>query len=398
MTQDSIPGFGGNLIEVGIVTNGTNRAVYMSKAYPANANGTQRPGAVVEYGSEFSVGEGIGGVEVTIPEVLPAGYLEAEFLMFGGNACFDTLVPAEDDVGMSAEFTPAFIADVIFAGARGAGAGARLYMSRHTMGGYLTAYGWNGWNYFPEVVTGVIGKWYYGEINLKNSRLAKISDGVNSSVVNLSEVLEANGYNIYLGCANSQGSASLYWGGNCRSFIVTKGNNVVCDFVPVLKDGKAAFWDKVSKTLFENTTSSRLGVGLTLSQALKLSDLPAGGGTLTVSLPTGYDSDPGVTSALAKAEANGWVITIQTYTPEAEAAASTFALRRVWVRKNENEQGSYVDSAGTRWQVDWCVDIIGADPEQEGYEMFRSVEAATEYWGLTLYVDPEAEEEFSQEL
>lgn len=56
MTQDNIPGFGGNLIEVGIVTNGTNRAVYMSKAYPANADGAQRSGAVVEYGSEFSVG------------------------------------------------------------------------------------------------------------------------------------------------------------------------------------------------------------------------------------------------------------------------------------------------------------------------------------------------------
>ena len=94
------------------------------------------------------------------------------------------------------------------------------------------------------------------------------------------------------------------------------------------------------------------------------------------------------------AQENGWVITIQTYETEA-GAASTFALRRVWVRKHIEEQGSYVDPNGSRWQVEWCVDIVGADPEQEGYEMFRSVEAAVEHWSLTTWVDPGLEEQFN---
>jgi hypothetical protein len=51
-----------------------------------------------------------------------------------------------------------------------------------------------------------------------------------------------------------------------------------------------------------------------------------------------------------------------------------------------------VASDGTRWLVEWCVDVIGADPESLGYERYRSVDAAVAYWELTPYVDPNAEE------
>jgi hypothetical protein len=34
----------------------------------------------------------------------------------------------------------------------------------------------------------------------------------------------------------------------------------------------------------------------------------------------------------------------------------------------------------------------GSEPDALGYEPFRSVEAATEYWGFTPWVDPEQEE------
>jgi hypothetical protein len=85
------------------------------------------------------------------------------------------------------------------------------------------------------------------------------------------------------------------------------------------------------------------------------------------------------------------VLTVQTY-EAAGAAAATFALRRVWVRKVQDENGTYVDADGSRWQVEWCVDVIGADPESLGYERFRSVEVAAEYWGLQPYQYPEEEQ------
>ena len=154
--------------------------------------------------------------------------------------------------------------------------------------------------------------------------------------------------------------------------------------------GVPGMYDRVTKSFFKTARGSNFIAGMTLSQARNLGTLPAGT-TLTVSLPVGYDSDAGVVDALGKAEAKGCVLTIQTYATE--TAAATFALRRVWVRRQQDENGSYVAADGSRWQVEWCVDVIGADPEALGYERFRSVDAATEYWELTQYVDPNAEPE-----
>lgn len=166
----------------------------------------------------------------------------------------------------------------------------------------------------------------------------------------------------------------------------------VRDMVAVIDPtGVTGMYDLVGETFYKTARGSNFIAGMTLAQARNLGKLPAGT-TLTVSLPVGYDSDAGVVAALTEAEANGCVLTIQTY--EVASAATTFALRRVWVRKVQDENGSYVAADGKRWQIDWCVDVIGADPETLGYERFRSVDAATEYWGLVPY---EHTEELSTE-
>ena len=164
------------------------------------------------------------------------------------------------------------------------------------------------------------------------------------------------------------------------------------EYIPALTpDGSPSLYDKVTKTTHVLT----FPIGFTLSQARKLDKLPATGGTLTISLPEGYESDEGVANALETARANGWTLTIQTYTPEtATAGASTFAFRRIWVRRTQAEQGTYVSADGSRWLVDWCVDMLtpdGSTPDQHGYELFRSQEAAVAYWELEPWVDPEAE-------
>ena len=170
--------------------------------------------------------------------------------------------------------------------------------------------------------------------------------------------------------------------------------NMQFDLYPcITPTGIAAFYDKVkNEVLFVSSPIAYL----TSPQARNLRKLPAGGGTLTISLPEGYESDSGVAAALETARSNGWTLTIQTYTPEnATAGASTFALRRIWVRKTQAEQGTYVDADGTRWQVDWCVDMLtpdGSTPDSHGYELFRSMDAAVAYWELSPWVDPNADE------
>ena len=169
------------------------------------------------------------------------------------------------------------------------------------------------------------------------------------------------------------------------------------DLLPcITPEGVPGLYNKVDGAVYGNSLQSGvIIVGMTLSQARKLANLPATGGSLTVSLPTGYDSDSLVMTALDTARANGWTLTIQTYTPEAEASsAATFSLRRIWVRRTADENGAYVAADGTRWHVDWCVDMLtpdGSSPDAYGYELFRSQEAAVAYWELTPYVDPESE-------
>ena len=66
----------------------------------------------------------------------------------------------------------------------------------------------------------------------------------------------------------------------------------------------------------------------------------------------------------------------------------------IWVRKIQDENGMYVSEDGTRWQVDWCNRIYcpcGLSEAEHGYEAFESMEEALAAWGLTAWVDPEAE-------
>lgn len=171
---------------------------------------------------------------------------------------------------------------------------------------------------------------------------------------------------------------------------IHQDGELVRDFLPCLDSaGRAGMYDKVSKKMY-HSANGEFAIGMTLSQARKLGKLPAGGGTLTVSLPSNWQEDEGVLNARAEAEANGWQITVRTYDATAGAAA-TFGMRRIWVRKAQDEGGGYVAADGSRWRVDWCVDIWGADPQELGYEPYRSVDAAVAYWELVPYVVPEEE-------
>lgn len=158
-------------------------------------------------------------------------------------------------------------------------------------------------------------------------------------------------------------------------------------------NGVPCMFDTVTKQPFYNSGSGAFIVGLTLEQARKLGKLPAGGGTLKVSLPSNYLENEGVVNAIAEANAKGWSIEVAS-TWEATGASATFAIRRIWVRKTQDEQGNYVAADGTRWAVESCVAMYNADgsePDAHGYEPFRSVDAAVSYWELEPYVYPEEE-------
>lgn len=178
--------------------------------------------------------------------------------------------------------------------------------------------------------------------------------------------------------------------GKKYSWTFKKNRKKIIELKPAVDPyGRVCMWDAVGKTPHYNAGGGSFIAGFTLRQARKLGKL-APGSSFTVSLPVGWQEDAGVVEALAQAEANGCTLPVQEYS-EGDAAAATYALRRIWVKRTPDALGTYVDADGQRWRVEWCVDVIGADPESLGYERYRSVEVAAEYWGLVPYVAPNAE-------
>ena len=323
---------------------------------------------------------------------MPAGYLVAEFLESTGTQYILSGITSTSETGAECEsMLTKSQYNLNPLGARNMYLGCRLF-TPCVYQADVWGIGYNDFLRVTHTTDGFVGRKYKASTNFKNNGLAEL-DG--ATLLELPDVdFEGTSKIALFGCATEEDSVGNKFIGAIFNAKLTQSSQMVRDFIPVVDaQGVPCMFDKVTKQTFYNSGTGQFILGMMLEQARKLGKLPTSGGKLTVSLPSNYAEDEGVVSALAKTQKRGWVITIQTY--EVEAAASTFALKRVWVRKRADEQGSYVDSEGSRWQVEWCVDIVGADPEQEGYEQFQSVDIAVEYWKLTPYVDPTLEEQFN---
>ena len=327
---------------------------------------------------------------------LPAGYLRAEFLESTGTQYVDTKLIPNDTMGVSllATQTGGMNTDMYLCGVyENSGRFYPWLLNGVGKGAFFV--GWNsgtqGTGYFYNTKTQV-------QLNYKNNRKFVAESNESRYELTLTQALQAFTLTMPLFCARNTGGYIEYFVGKLYAGSMTEGAKKIAEFVPTVTNyGVPCLLDTITQQTFYNLGTGQFIAGFTLQQARKLgAHLPAGGGSLTISLPTGYEQDGGVMDALETARANGWTLTMQTYA--AEAGASTFALRRIWVRKTASEHGGYVDADGVRYSVEWCVAMLtpdGSTPDAHGYEPFRSVEAATEYWELTPYVDPEAENELN---
>lgn len=84
--------------------------------------------------------------------------------------------------------------------------------------------------------------------------------------------------------------------------------------------GKPCMYDRIEKETFYNGTETALTVGMTCKQALQLAKLPAGGGTLKISLPWDAQLYKKVDEALDIAKSKGWRIEIQYQEPDVTSA------------------------------------------------------------------------------
>lgn len=334
---------------------------------------------------------------------LPAGYLAADFLESNKNQIINTGVEPDNKTGARIEYTviESLYWDYMPGGVfYSSSPRLAMYMPRNDGGGANGVANWgatqfnlNNFGYKPTVHKRITS------LNYLNDRVAYIEEPATGKKtqkqITWTQSKISFSFGIFAMTARDSTKpgyvSNMSLGGRIYSAQMSQETKIILDFVPCVdKKGVPCMFDKVGKQPFYNSGTGAFIVGMTLAQARKLGKLPAGGGTLTVSLPSNWQEDEGVLNARAEAEAKGWQITVRTYEADAGAAA-TFALRRIWVRKTQDEYGSYVAADGSRWSVEWCVDVWGADPQELGYEPYRSVDAAVAYWELEPYVNPEEE-------
>lgn len=186
-------------------------------------------------------------------------------------------------------------------------------------------------------------------------------------------------------------------GGTAYEVTISIEGELTCHAVPALApNGIPCMFDRVSKQSFINSGSGSFiaGVGTVAQLTGLLRNLPASGGTLTLSLPAEANTPEMAEALQACHDTKGWTITVHEYRP---AAAATYSLRRVrsvvWCRKEQAEHGSYVDTTGARYNIEHCVAIYGEygnAPATYGYEPFDSMEQAAEEWGFDLIEYSEA--------
>ena len=333
---------------------------------------------------------------------LPAGYLRAEFLESTGTQYIDTGEPVQlaqvFEVSMQTTAVDNSVVNYLFGGS----AEPNILWAFGEWGSTADEKNWvythAGDKHGDVCLYSTLPKFQKMRVKLQRGAVdVQVVGKVLSLELTYSTSSVAGVRSVYLFGVNFP-TARLYAGKIYNFKMTNAATDYKLEFVAAICDGVPCMYDRVSGKPFYNGGTGQLIAGFTLPQARKLGKhLPEGGGSLTISLPTGYEQDAAVTESLETARAKGWTLTVQTYTPEAEAAATTFGMRRVWVRRTQDEQGGYVDADGTRCQVDWCVDMVtpdGSTPDQHGYELYRSTEAAVAYWELSAWVDPEEEQEF----
>ena len=315
---------------------------------------------------------------------LPRGYLAAEFLESTGSQWLTTGIVPTNMAGFRVRLSGPLSSSSgwgYLLGTQNVSGSTRFYLAHAS--NFAAGFGT-----FDEPIDVTSAENEWAEVNYKNSGLFKLGGkSVVLTPLNFTPLYEFVLFKVSFR-KNEPSDATKPI--RIFEFELSEGEQIACKMLPAIdENGKPCMFDKVSKQPFYNSGTREFIIGFSLEQARNLRKLPKSGGNLAISLPSNYTEDADVMEALAMAEANGWVFEYRTY--DDTATVSTFALRRIYVRYVQDDLGNYVNADGVRYRVEWCEGVLGAEPEALGYELFRSVEAACDYWGLTEYVDPAEE-------
>lgn len=145
-----------------------------------------------------------------------------------------------------------------------------------------------------------------------------------------------------------------------------------------LSDGRGMFYNAAITNFASDLPKLKYGHGmfsgckLNKESALRvLASLPSASGPFYIGIHIDHKADEEVIAAIADAEAKGWTLTVQWNGTATASAAATYGLRGPLV------YARVVEENGER-MLDWGHYVT----DETGYETFRSIEAAREYFGI----------------
>ncbi|MBR2125211.1 MAG: hypothetical protein IJ943_00575 [Akkermansia sp.] len=322
---------------------------------------------------------------------LPVGYIELDFLESTGEQYINTDYIPDNNTGISCIHEYRSASDTIIFGCRNsASTETRFYCTRGVRSSEHTAtdgFGWGQWTIIRSTIQTIRTR-LTGSLNWLNSMKARHP----IYHTNLTELPYRPNCPLYLFAANIGNQVSLAASARIWRAGISAYNHIVHYFIPALtSDGIPCMYCPLSKkTIFNEGNGSPLVAGVASIEALRklLIALPSTGGDIKLSLPSNANTPDLAEQMALTAATKGWTLTIYEYRKNVPA---TYSLRRVregvWCRKTPSEHGRYADNSGKRWQVEYCADIFtphGHPPSELGYELFETVNEATENWGLYL--------------
>lgn len=310
----TVPGHSGNTISVEIEIKDNGTTTISSRAYPVTADNIERPGEVIEYTVD---GKTAYYPTPQDPEV-PAGYIRCEFLEGTGTQYIDTGCTFDNNTGIACTFiyTNSRLNMNVIAG-RDSGANNRLYSPYFGLeGSWSIGYG-------QYIVTGIRNPDPFSticstSINFRNDKKYLVQDTELYSLDADSNF--SCSYTLVIFGASVSGTVFNHLIGRVFEAQISQGSEIVRNYIPAITPaGVPCMYDKVTKQPLYNEGEGSFIVGMTAEQARLLGELPEGGGTLTISLPSdvvdenGMLQDMAIITAISTAMAKGWTFILQTH-------------------------------------------------------------------------------------
>lgn len=281
---------------------------------------------------------------------LPSDYIRAEFLESTGTQYILAPWAAYDEIEYTSQLRNT-THDIHCSAGCSDMAGTGIYLTEYNPSGLYCRY---GVNYYYSRPNANFYSYEVHEVKIKDFKLYLN----NNLFANIQRSDFEFGNSDYIGVfvryTKSKNAVDyVYQGAIYRVSIKSKDVNVY-NFIPTLDSaGIPCMFDTVTRKPFYNQGTGQFIIGLTMTQALDLANLPAPttSNTLTVSLPWDAQWDAGVQKALATAAVKGWTITVQYRDPEV-------ATENIPISFLESTGTQYIDTGikntpTSKWEVDY---------------------------------------------